>query len=154
MSTKILIPYNFTGHDEKAVDFAGYRYGEASDVSISLFHAFTPIPEIDARNNPIMDRMNQSIHYLRQRQEDLKSALGKAGERLFNFGFTPADIHCLFKPLKKDVANDIILLWEAEKFDFIVMSRTPGNIINYFSRSTSERISNYKDGIIKVHIVN
>jgi hypothetical protein len=73
---------------------------------------------------------------------------------LVNYGFASQNIHCLLRPIKTDIAADIIQLWKFENFDVVVLNRNPGNIVNYFSRSTSKRITQYRDGIIGVHIVN
>lgn len=154
MPVNILIPYNFTENDELAIDFVGRRYAKKKEVEITLFHAFTPVPNIDTRNNPIMEKVNRGTSYLRVQQEEEKYALEAARQALINYGFSGHHIHCLYQPVQQDIADDIIRLWKKEKFDVVVLNRNPGNIINYFSRSISKRVTRHVEGGIGVHIVN
>lgn len=154
MTVKILIPYNFTMNDEKSIDFVGHRYAGKEDVDITLFHAFILVPEIDTRNNPIMDKMTRNTSYLRQQQDEQKNALEEARQKLMDYGFAGQHIHCRYIPIRQDIARDIIWLWKTEKFDVVVLNRNPGNIINYFSRSISKRVTRHVEGGIGVHIVN
>ncbi|MCP3941986.1 MAG: hypothetical protein GY710_10950 [Desulfobacteraceae bacterium] len=154
MPVNILIPYNFTANDEIAIDFVGQRYGKRKEVEITLFHAFTPVPEIDTRNNPIMDKVIKNASYVRFQQGEEKHAMEAAKQKLINYGFAGQNIHCLYRPVRQDIADDIIRLWKMGKFDVVVLNRNPGNIINYFSRSISKRVTRHVEGGIGVHIVN
>jgi len=154
MPVNILIPYNFTTNDEAAIDFVGQRYAKRKEVEITLFHAYTPVPEIDPRNNPIMDKVIHNTAYLRVQQDGEKQAMETAKQTLVNYGFDGHHIHCLYRPVRHDIADDIIQLWKRGKFDVVVLNRNPGNIINYFSRSISKRVTRHVEGGIGVHIVN
>ena len=154
MAVKILIPYNFTLNDEKSIDFVGNRYARRKEVEITLFHAFTPVPEIDTRDNPIMNKMIRNTSYLRCQQDEQKNALEAARQKLIEYGFAGQHIDCRYIPVRQDIADDIIWLWKTEKFDVVVLNRNPGNIINYFSRSISKRVTRHVEGGIGVHIVN
>jgi hypothetical protein len=154
MTVKILIPYNFTLNDEKSIEFVGRRYGKRKEVEIILFHAYTPVPEIDNRNNPIMDKVVHNTTYLHCQQDEQKNALEAARQKLINYGFDGNGIKCRYLPVKKDIADDIIRLWKTEAFDAVVLNRNPGNIINYFTRSISKRVVQHVHGGIGVHIVN
>ncbi len=154
MPVKVLVPYNFTVNDEKAIEFVGHRYAGKSEAEITLFHAFSQPPEVDIRKDPIMVKINRNLSYLRQQHEKKKNALGNVKKELMIRGIADHRIHCLFQPIGHDIAEDIIRLWEIKKFDVVVLNRNPGNIINYFSRSISKRIVQYKQGDIGVHIVN
>jgi len=46
-SEKILLPYNFTGYDQRALDFVIRTFSHLKDVEVTLFHTDTPVPEID-----------------------------------------------------------------------------------------------------------
>ena len=154
MAVKILIPYNFTQNDEKAINFVGHRYKDEKDVEITLFHAYSPVPEIDVKDNPILEKMKANVSFLRQQKQEHKQALEKARERLATYGFAKQNIHCIFQPLKADIAMDIIRLWKNENFDVVVLNRNPGSIMNFFSRSISKKITQYYNGNIGVHLVN
>ncbi|MCP3874548.1 MAG: hypothetical protein GY699_15505 [Desulfobacteraceae bacterium] len=154
MAVKILVPYNFTRNDEKAVKFVGQRYNEEKDIEITLFHSYPAVLEIDVKNNPIMEKMKSNVSYLRQLREERRQAMEKAKETLMSYGLAGHQIHCLFQPAHEDIATDIIKLWKFENFDVIVLNRNPGSIVNYFSKSISKRITHYNDGKIGVHIIN
>lgn len=152
MAVKILIPYNFTMNDEKAIEFVGHKYAGEKEAEATLFHAYSPPPAIDTKNNPIMDKMNRNLSYLRQQQTEQKNALDNASNKLMNYGFSSNNIHCIYQPIKRDIAEDIIRLWQEQNFDVVVLNRNPGNIINYFSRSISKRVTQKNE--LKVHIIN
>jgi len=140
-------------NDEKAIEFVGHKYAGKKEVEITLFHAFIPVPEIDTRNNPIMNKVIRNISYLRSQQEEQKNALEEARQKLMNYGFPGRHIHCRYTPVRQDIADDIIRFWKTGKFDVVVLNRNPGNIINYFSRSISKRVTRHVEGGIGVHVV-
>ena len=154
MSVKILIPYNFTPNDEKAVDFVVRRYSERNGVEVTLFHAYTPIPEMDVRDTPIMKKVIQNASFLLLQQDERKKVLEEARLTLMGHGIPGNHVRTIFRPVKTDVATDIIRLWKEGKFDVVVLNRNPGNIVNFFTRSISKRIVRHVQGGIGVHIVN
>lgn len=154
MTVKVIIPYNFTGNDVKSIDFVLRRYHGDTDANLTLFHAYHPVPEINARNNPIMDKMTRTTSYLRQVLNDRKNELEQVKNKLISQGFARKNVDCLFLALKEDLATDIIKLIKKNHYDAVVLNRSPGNIINYFSRSISKRISNSLTTGVSVHIVN
>jgi len=48
----VLVPLNFMITDDKSIVFVIQNYANVKDVHITLFHAYSPLPEIDVRNNP------------------------------------------------------------------------------------------------------
>ena len=52
---KILLPYNFTNFDKKALDFVCRTFSDKKEAEITLFNAYTPVPTIKMRGSPIMD---------------------------------------------------------------------------------------------------
>ncbi len=154
MSVKILIPYNFTLNDQKSIDFVGHRYSERQEVDITLFHAYTPVPEMDIRDTPIMKKVVHNASFLLLQQDERKNALEEVRSQLMNHGIAGHNVHCIFRPVRVDIATDIIQLWKEGKFDVVVLNRNPGNIVNFFNRSISKRIVRFIEGGIGVHIVN
>ena len=74
---KILVPYNFTGNDQKALDFVIQRYGQDANVEITLFHAYTAVPKIDVSDKTTMTLMNSNLSYLRQKITELEIEFDK-----------------------------------------------------------------------------
>lgn len=58
---KILLPFNFTENDNKALDFAIRTYAGHEDAHITLYNAHTPAPDIDMRSDPVMERMRSHL---------------------------------------------------------------------------------------------
>ena len=54
---KVLVPYNFAENDQKAVDFVIRMFAPQEDAEVTFFNAYTAAPEIETRNNPIMEKM-------------------------------------------------------------------------------------------------
>ena len=64
---KVLVPYNFTNYDDKALDFVIRRFADDKGVEVTLFNAYTPLPKIDFRSSPIMEKMSSNLAYLQQK---------------------------------------------------------------------------------------
>ncbi|MBC8463718.1 MAG: hypothetical protein H8D61_01940 [Deltaproteobacteria bacterium] len=79
---KILLPYNFTNYDQKALDFVVRTFVHLKDVEVSLFHTYTPVPEIEMRESPVMYKLKDSLNYLSQRIKEQEAALNVAKHNL------------------------------------------------------------------------
>jgi nucleotide-binding universal stress UspA family protein len=150
---KILLPYNFTQQDKKALDFVISNYSRRPEYSVSLFHAYKPVPEIDVRQNPIMEKMSQNLTYLRQKTSEEEKLLDEAVDILVQNGFSKDRVLKVFIPKKKDIATEIIDLYHHHHYDIIILTRTPAKISRFFTGSTYSRVVNaLKDvNIILVH---
>ncbi len=100
-----------------------------------------------------MAKVTRNTSYLQSQQNEQKNALEAAKAKLMNYGFAAPHIHCLYTPVRRDIAEDIIGFWKKGKFDAVVLSRTPGNILNFFTRSISKRVASQVRGGIGVHFV-
>ncbi len=138
---KVLIPYNFTANDDKSLDFAVRRFADDENAEVTLFNAYTPVPEIDVRNNPVMEKMSFNLSWLRQKINEQENGLKQALENLAKRGISGDRAKYLFRPLKKDVARDIIDLIDSENFDFVVLNRSPARITRFFTKSVSEKVA-------------
>ncbi|MGE0085742.1 MAG: universal stress protein [Desulfococcaceae bacterium] len=138
---KVLIPYNFTPNDEKSLDFAVRRFADDENAEVTLFNAYTPVPDIDVRNSPVMEKMSFNISWLRQKLTEQENGLSQVLEKLVKRGFSGDRVKYLFRPLKKDVARDIIDLIRNENFDFVVLNRSPARITRFFTKSVSEKVA-------------
>ena len=97
MSTlKILVPYNFTGNDDKAIDFVIDSFGRSADAEITLFHTYAPLPKLDISDKTVMARISANLTYLQQKTNELEEELGKAVDRLVDAGFDKERVHSVF----------------------------------------------------------
>lgn len=155
MSThNVLVPLNFMINDDKSLVFVIQNYVNVKDVNITLFHAYTPLPEIDVRNNPIMEKMASNLAHMAPFLKEREKELHKAKEKLVMGGLASSQISCLFTPLKNDVAEDIIQLVREKNFNTVVMNRNPNKIARFFFKSVSKRVSERLGSTITVLVLN
>jgi hypothetical protein len=137
---KILLPYNFTSYDKKAVDFVCRIFSDKKEAQVTLFNAYTPAPIIEMRGSPIMEQMKDTLSYLSQRVNEQQDALQTIKNHLLGKGFSEDNIDIVFEPKKKDVAGDIIDLIQDGQFNVVVLNRKPGKIARFFAGSVSSKV--------------
>ncbi len=139
-SQKILLPYNFTKYDEKALDFVIRTFAHLKDTEITLFNAHISVPAIEMQESPVMERMRGNLIYLSQQVKEQEAALEQAKNKLLQNGFSEQQVHCIFKPRLKDVASEIIKFATKERFDLVVMNHKPGGITQFFTGSVHGKV--------------
>jgi hypothetical protein len=143
---RILLPYNFTNGDQRALDFVSSNFAHLEDVEVTLFYAYTPVPEVKMNGNPVMDKLKENLSYLSQKIKEQEVGLSAARQNLLENGFSEDQIHYIFRPKKKDVAGEIIDLATNNNHDLIVINRKPGKITRFFTGSVfSKVVSGLKD---------
>ena len=138
--TKILLPYNFTSYDKRALDFVIRTFADKKETDVTLFNAYTPAPPIDMRGSPVMEQMKDTLNYLSQRVNEQDDELKTIKRRLSGKGFREDKIHIVFEPKKKDVAGDIIDLVQNGRFHVVVLNRKPGKIARFFTGSVFSKV--------------
>jgi nucleotide-binding universal stress UspA family protein len=137
----ILVPYNFTQNDEKAIAVVIDSYGQQPDTQITLFHAYVPIPNIEISDKTVMQRMAGNLAYLRQKNYDLQEELKRAQQRLVSAGFSEKNVQCIFKPQEKETAQEIIDQAVKGRYTAIVLNHHPSKIRKYFTPSVTKRVA-------------
>ena len=143
---KILLPYNFTILDQKALAFAINTFAHLENVEITLFHAYTPLPEIKAESTSVMGKLKGDLSYLSQKIMQRETEFKAVEEKLLQGGFAQSGIHSAFKPRKKDIASEIIEFVSKDKFNVIVINHKSGKASRFFTGSVfSKVVSALKD---------
>ena len=143
---KILLPYNFTILDQKALAFASSTFAHLENVEITLFHAYTPLPGIEAESTSVMGKLKGDLTYLSQKIMQRESELKAVEEKLLQGGFAQSCVHTVFKPRKKDIASEIIEFVSEDKFNVIIINHKPGKASRFFTGSVfSKVVSALKD---------
>jgi hypothetical protein len=143
---KILLPYNFTTLDEKALAFANSTFGRLEEVEITLFHAYTPLPEIKAESTSVMGKLKADLSYLSQKIMQRETEFKAVEEKLLQGGFAQSCIHTVFKPRKKDIASEIIEFVSKDNFNVVVINHKSGKASRFFTGSVfSKVVSALKD---------
>jgi nucleotide-binding universal stress UspA family protein len=137
---KLLLPYNFTHLDQKALDFVIDTFGKLENVSVTVFNAYTPIPEIEAEATSVTGKLRGSLSYLLQKIKENETVLNDVKAKLVESGFQETQVNCIFRPRKKDIASEIIDLVTRDHFDIIVLNRKHARVTRFFSGSTSHKV--------------
>ncbi|HSQ84900.1 MAG TPA: universal stress protein [Desulfobacterales bacterium] len=137
---KILLPYNFTSNDKKALDFICRTFSDKKEAQVTLFNAYIPLPAVEMRGSPIMEQMKDNLSYLSLRAKEQEDALKAIKNHLLNKGFLENNIDIVFEPKKKDVAGDIIDMAQNGQFNVVVLNRKPGKIARFFAGSVSSKV--------------
>jgi hypothetical protein len=138
---KILVPYNFTRNDEKAITFVIDHFNNQTDTQITLFHAYIPVPEIEISDKTVMSRLAGNLTYLRQKNYELEEALEQAQTRLIGAGFPEQNVQRIFKPQEKEIAMEIIGQAAKGKFTTIILNHNPSKMKRYFTPSVTKKVA-------------
>jgi hypothetical protein len=137
---KVLVPYNFTDYDKKALDFVTRRFADDKAAEVTLFNAYTPVPKIELRRSQVMEKISSNLAYLQQKIYEQENCIKQAREKLIQNGFSSNRVHYIFRALNKDVAQDIVDLVLDKSFDMVILNRNPGKITRFFTGSVSNKV--------------
>jgi hypothetical protein len=140
-SQRILLPYNFTNFDQKALDFVIRTFADLKDVEVTLFNSYTSVPKIKTNDSPIMDKLKGNLSYFSQRIREQEEGLKVAKRNLLENGFSEDQIHYVFKPRNKDIAGEIVDLALSGHYDLIVINRKPGKVTRFFTGSVLNKVA-------------
>jgi hypothetical protein len=136
----ILLPYNFTPNDRKAMEFVLRTFSCLEEVECTLFYAYTPVPEIETSGASVMGKLRGNLGYLNQKISEQETELLAVKTELTQGAFAENKVHHIFKPRKKDIAAEIIDLIRKDRYDVIVLNRKPGKVARYFSGSVHTKV--------------
>ena len=143
---KILVTYNFTSYDQKALDFVIRTFVHLKDVEVTLLNVYTPVPKIESRESPVMAKFQRNLDYLAQKVKEQEAGLQEARQYLVQNGFTENQVSYLYKPRKKDIIGEIVDIATKDNFNIVVMNRKPGKVTRFFTGSVfSKVVSALKD---------
>ena len=138
---KLLLPYNFTASDRKALEFTIRTFAYRKDIEVTLFHSYTPLPNVDVRDETVTGRLKESFSYLHQKLSELELSFQEIKDELIKSGFGQERVNTIFKPRKKEIAGEIIDLQKREKFNFLILNRKAGRIGRFFSGSVHTKVT-------------
>ncbi len=139
---KVLLPYNFTPHDRKAMDFVIRFFANQNDVAVTIFAAYTSVPNIKTGGAPLMEKMNSGLIHLQQQHKDLEANLQNAVQVLIKGGFSEDRVDSIFKARKRNIASEIIQFVKSEHFDIVVVNHKPGKATHFFTGNVFNKIVN------------
>ena len=137
---RLLLPQNFSPNDRKAVEFVVNTFGRLKDVSVTLFHAYTPLPPVEVSHSTVTDKLRSNLSFLQQQINDKEAGMEALKAELVEKGFAESGIHQVFKPRKKDIAGEIADIYGQTHFDCLVLSRKPGKVSRFFTGSVHQKL--------------
>jgi len=137
---KILLPYNFTEMDKKAVEFVVKIFGKTKDCKITLLHVYTPLPNVETDSSTVMGRLSASMQFLSQQQREKEAALLEVKEHFKERGFAEAQLDHIFKSRSRPLAEEIIDTTTGGRFDVIVLNSRPYRITRLFIQSVHNKV--------------
>lgn len=142
---RILLPYNYSPNDQKAIRFAVDAFAGKKDVSLTLFHVYTPLPPIDVTANPENLKMRSGMNFLASELKEREEALQAIREMLVGSGFDSAGVTCVFKKRTKSAAEEIVDA--VAGCNVLVLSRGGGKVTHFFTRSIYARVVSALRGV-------
>ncbi len=136
---KILMPYNFSTHDKKAIHFIINAFGGRQGVRVVLFHTYTSPPDIDVTASPEIKKMRSGMSYLASELAEKEKGLKEAGQIFIENGFPEEALDYIFKRKKRNTADEIVDAAGNGQYSALVLSRKAGKIPQFFSRSIHTR---------------
>jgi hypothetical protein len=73
-----------------------------------IFHAYTPLPDIDVTASPENVKMRSGMTYLSTELKEKEEALTAVGDMLVESGFDRDAVSCVFKKRVKSAAEEIV----------------------------------------------
>lgn len=137
---RVLVPFNFSDYDERALHYVIRNYAGQRWANVTLFHAYTPLPELDGYTNPSVRRVKSTMasmwREVREKEQDLKRVLGD----LRDSGFSEDQLDCIFKAREKSIGDEIVRACREGKYDTVVLCRKPGKASRILSRTVHDKL--------------
>lgn len=137
---KILIPQNFSQMDAEALAFVVRTFGHLKDVTMTLFHLYTPIPDIDTPSETVMGRLSASMQFLSSQLRDKEDSLRKSRNYLIANGIDGNRADYIFRSRVKSIADEIIDTFNTKGFNTIVLSCKSSRITRLFIQSVHQKV--------------
>ncbi len=137
---KILVPYNFSALDRRAVRFVIDTYAGQPDAEITLLHIYVAPPKIDTRQTAVARKMKRNLSYFSKTINDKKTELELVAQRLIDAGFDAERVRCQVRPRRKALPADIVEAVRAEPFQVVVLSHSPGQVSRLFKGNTFSHV--------------
>ena len=137
---KVLIPYNFTEIDRRALDFVIRTYASCDGCMVTLLHIYVPLPKIQTESSTVMGRLASSMRYLTSELNEKEKDLNKAKQYLQESGFSEKQVDHIFKPRSKQIADEIVEIVQNDMYDVVVLNCRPYRITRAFAQSVHNKV--------------
>ncbi len=137
---KILVPYNFTAMDRKALDFVVRVFGTDTEARVTLFNTYTALPEVETDSSTVMGRLKTGVQFLADEVRKRESELLAACQTLIEGGFGGDRLDHVFRPRSKDIADEIAEEAKSGEYTVVVLTCRPERVTRFFVRSVHDKV--------------
>lgn len=134
---KILVPFNFTAYDERALHYVIRTYAGQKNVELAILHVYTPLPPLD-RSSPRLGTLRSTLAgmwtEIREKEQDLRAVR----DDLIENGFSQEQVTIIFRPRTKGVAAEIAEEARSGGYGTVVMAREPGKASRIFTSNVHD----------------
>ncbi len=147
---KILLPYNHTPQDRKALNFVIETFRERGEVRITLFNTYAPLPEIEMASSPELGKLRGGLAALQEEFRERESGLKATRDFILQNGFHPEQVDYVLMKREQSIPDDILDTAHRGHYDVIVLSgreRESRRVARMLSRSVHERVLRAATGV-------
>lgn len=137
---RILVPFNFTDYDERALHYVIRTFADQERVFITLLHVYTPLPELDGYSSPSLGRLKTTIASMWQEVREKERDLKRVKEDLLENGFHENQIDYQSKPGTKNIGAEIVEAARNGNYDIVIISQKPGKASRAFRRKVHDAL--------------
>jgi hypothetical protein len=112
-----------------------------------LFHAYTPLPDLDVSANPEIRKTMSGLSYLKNELAEKENGLKAICQRLVQGGFAQDRVDYVFKKKVKGHTEEIVAMAKEGRYGVLVLGRKPGVVSQFFSRNAHERLLSMLPGV-------
>lgn len=142
---RILVPFNFTAYDERALHYVIKTYAGQRNIEIAILHVYTPLPPID-KSSPRLGSLRSTLAGMWTEIREKEQELRAVRDDLIENGFLQEQVAIIFRPRAKGVAAEIVDEARSGGFNTVVMAREPGKASRIFTSNVHDAlISELKD---------
>jgi len=131
---RILVPYNFTDYDERALHYVIRTFAGQKAVHVTLLHAYTALPELDSYSHASLGKLKTTMASLWKDVRENEAELKRVTEDLVDSGFEKGQVDYLFKPRSKNIGSEIVEEARKGDYDTVVIAQKPRKASRAFTR--------------------
>lgn len=137
---RVLLPYNFTDYDERAVHYVIRTFAGQKAVYVSLLHLYIPLPELDSYSHAGLGRLKTTIASMWTEVREKEKELKRVTEDLVDSGFQEGQVGYLFRPRVKNIGSEIAEEARKGEYNVVVIAEKPGKATRAFTRKIHDTL--------------
>jgi len=136
---RILVPFNFTDYDEKALHHVIRNYAGERRSKVTLFHVYAPLPDINGYN-PALGRLKATMASIWKEHREKEIELQRVRQDLIDNGFLEEQLDYVYKAKTKGIGGEIVDKVYQGDYDTVILSRKPGGMTRTFFRNIHDEV--------------